>query len=50
LGICVLFLNPCSINNFLPAFPIVVGGCGEKCKNLRNYILSVQVRVTLPVF
>jgi hypothetical protein len=22
LGICVLFLNPCSINNFLPAFPI----------------------------
>ena len=22
----------------------------EKCKNLRNYILSVQVRVTLPVF
>ena len=53
LGTCVLFLNPCPINNFLPAlpaFPIVVGGCGEKCKNLRNYILSVQVRVTLPVF
>ena len=45
----------CVINNFpisRNAFPIVVGGCGhgEKCKNLRNDILSVQVRVTLPVF